>query len=1000
MKSIRNSVRILRSAGLILLMVMTAGVFSYVSAQHVTMSTANCTATSTYVEFDVTVVNDGTVALAFNSTTIRIALPSSIINTTDACTVSYQGSSEFPLLFTTGNNQSYTASSRLITATTSPSQYTSATAISLPIGVTKTIARYRVTKNSGTFTANASGAMVWNTTSDVVLYVNGASTTTNFNSTTNRTLATPCTLTIPSACTAPSLSATTTDVTCNGGSDGAIDLTTTGGSSPFTYAWTKTGDGSFSAATQDLTGLTAGTYNVTVTASGGCTTSASYTVTQPAALSSIVSTVTACGSYTWSVNGQTYTSSGTYNATIGCQPYTLNLTINTGVGWGNLQFPGSSNVPCGGSLTAYGQVYKAGVTEAAGQGSGITAEIGYSTTNTDPSTWTNWSPATFNVQVGNNDEYTGTLSGLASGTYYYTFRYKYGTCDYQYGGYDALGGGFWNGTQYVSGVLTIASGSTNTTNASACDSYTWSVNGQTYTSSGTYTFTSGCNTEVLNLTITPSTSNTASASSCDSYTWSVNGVTYTSSGTYTYTSGCHTEVLNLTITPSTSNTTNTSACDSYTWSVNGQTYTSSGTYTYTSGCHTEVLNLTITPSTSNTTNASSCDSYTWSVNGQTYTSSGTYTSTSGCHTEVLNLTITPSTSNTTNASSCGSYTWSVNGVTYTSSGTYTYTSGCHTEVLNLTITASTSNTTTATACNSYTWSVNGVTYTSSGTYTYTSGCHTEVLNLTITTGLVPGTPGVIQGQRFNLCNSPAQTYTLANPAPRATSYTWTVPSGYTILSGQGTTSILLQLPASPIQDTISVVGNNACGTGAKRILVLRAKPSQPVISGPACVNANQSGLTYTVTNPEPGVTYTWKVPGQARITAGQGTTSVTVDWKSTSGTISCMPNNSCDIGARGSYAVTVGCASAVTASNASQKVTVYPNPTFGLTNVIFTVSKETKYAIVVTDMAGKRLQQKELVALPGQNKITLDLGKYSSGIYTVNLISADGTQTVKVVKGQ
>jgi len=136
------------------------------------------------------------------------------------------------------------------------------------------------------------------------------------------------------------------------------------------------------------------------------------------------------------------------------------------------------------------------------------------------------------------------------------------------------------------------------------------------------------------------TSNSTTISACDSYTWSVNGTTYTSSGTYTNVVGCHTETLNLTITPSTSNSTTASACDSYTWSVNGTTYSTSGTYTNVVGCHTETLNLTITPSTSNSTTISACDSYTWSVNGTTYTSSGTYTNVSGCHTETLNLTIT------------------------------------------------------------------------------------------------------------------------------------------------------------------------------------------------------------------------------------------------------------------------------------------------------------------------------------------------------------------------
>jgi len=101
--------------------------------------------------------------------------------------------------------------------------------------------------------------------------------------------------------------------------------------------------------------------------------------------------------------------------------------------------------------------------------------------------------------------------------------------------------------------LTVNYSSSNSTSATACDSYTWSVNGNTYTQSGTYTSTStntsGCpHTETLNLTINASTSNTTSATACDSYTWSVNGMTYTQSGTYTATStntaGCpHTETF-------------------------------------------------------------------------------------------------------------------------------------------------------------------------------------------------------------------------------------------------------------------------------------------------------------------------------------------------------------------------------------------------------------------------------------------------------------------------
>jgi hypothetical protein len=92
-----------------------------------------------------------------------------------------------------------------------------------------------------------------------------------------------------------------------------------------------------------------------------------------------------------------------------------------------------------------------------------------------------------------------------------------------------------------------------------CDSHTW-IDGNTYTSSNnTATFTifggaaNGCDSIVtLNLTINNSTTGSETATACDSYVWAADGNTYTSSGTYTATltnaAGCDsTAVLNLTI---------------------------------------------------------------------------------------------------------------------------------------------------------------------------------------------------------------------------------------------------------------------------------------------------------------------------------------------------------------------------------------------------------------------------------------------------------------------
>ncbi len=91
------------------------------------------------------------------------------------------------------------------------------------------------------------------------------------------------TLTQPTASLAGSISATQ-NVSCNSGGNGSIDLTVAGGTSPYAFNWSN------GATTEDISGLSAGTYNVTVTDANACTTTVTGIVTQPAgALSSSIS---------------------------------------------------------------------------------------------------------------------------------------------------------------------------------------------------------------------------------------------------------------------------------------------------------------------------------------------------------------------------------------------------------------------------------------------------------------------------------------------------------------------------------------------------------------------------------------------------------------------------------------------------------------------------------------------------------------------------------------
>ncbi|PCJ82907.1 MAG: hypothetical protein COA57_12670, partial [Flavobacteriales bacterium] len=79
------------------------------------------------------------------------------------------------------------------------------------------------------------------------------------------------------------------DATCSGGSDGSATVIVTGGTSPFTYLWDDVG----AQTTAIATGLMAGTYNVIVTDSNGCISTADTTISEPSAISLLLSSTDA-----------------------------------------------------------------------------------------------------------------------------------------------------------------------------------------------------------------------------------------------------------------------------------------------------------------------------------------------------------------------------------------------------------------------------------------------------------------------------------------------------------------------------------------------------------------------------------------------------------------------------------------------------------------------------------------------------------------------------------
>ena len=354
----------------------------------------------------------------------------------------------------------------------------------------------------------------------------------------------------------PSLSMTSSNVSCNGGSDGSATVSATNGS-PFTYSWSN------GASSATASSLTAGTYTVTVTNANTCLDTISVTITEPTAISVGTSmTPTSCNggsdgiaaafasggtspyTYSWS-NGSsggivTGLAAGTYTVTAeddnSCtETATVTVTEPTAV----LASISASNVSCNGSSDG----------SATASASGGTSPYTYA-----------WS----NAATG------ATATGLAAGTYTVTVEDDNGCADTE--------------TVTITEPATLVASVSSSTNAScngACDgtatatatggttaySYSWSNGGSSATTTGlcagTFTVTveddNGCiDTETV--TITAPTTMNASASvdtsaSCSgssdgvatangsggsipySYNWSNGDSTATATG---LTSGTHT----------------------------------------------------------------------------------------------------------------------------------------------------------------------------------------------------------------------------------------------------------------------------------------------------------------------------------------------------------------------------------------------------------------------------------------------------------------------------
>jgi hypothetical protein len=193
--------------------------------------------------------------------------------------------------------------------------------------------------------------------------------------------------------------------------------------------------------------------------------------------------------------------------------------------------------------------------------------------------------------------------------------------------------------------------------------------------------------------------------------------------------------------------------------------------------------------------------------------------------------------------------------------------------------------------------------TPSLTTTYTVTVSTGSCSFTdavlVTVNPLPAQPGTITGSA-SVCPSSTNTYSIS-PVSGATSYTWTLPGGWSGTSASNS----INATAGATGGTISVVANNACGAGIAQTLAVNINniPAQPAsITGNAAVCQGTSN-TYSVAAVSGATSYTWTLPGGWSGTSTTNSISATAG--ASAGNITVTADNTCGISSAQTLAVIV-----------------------------------------------------------------------------------------------
>lgn len=267
-------------------------------------------------------------------------------------------------------------------------------------------------------------------------------------------------------------------------------------------------------------------------------------------------------------------------------------------------------------------------------------------------------------------------------------------------------------------------------------------------------------------------------------------------------------------------------------------------------------------------------------------------------------------------------------------------------------------------------------------------------NLAITIGTVPAQPATITGST-NSCQGTSQSYSVTNVA--GVTYTWVVPAGWSITSGQGTNSITATVGTAG--GNVQVTPANSCGNGSIQSSAVTVKLAPGIaasITGPANIDLIYSATTdYTSAAVSNADTYQWELsPAGAGSIAGTGIKG-TVTWNSGFlgvANVRVKAINSCGEGGWSAVKSTTVSISTGIDKNAAPGMLVYPSPGNGTFTVTLN-GLSPKVNLRILDVTGHEMYKS---IIQGNKATTLDT-KLAPGVYFVQAQEGSTTFVKKIV---